>query len=207
MYSVYSVYSVYSSCIPVYSVYSVYSSCTPVYSRVFLLRRAPRGPLSPEAHYGAARGGRVGVHGTTGYRVVACPGVYPLGTPLDLPRRGTLEYPAPPPLPPRAAPEWASGLKRPRGVRVRVSYGHPSRVSFSYLRSFWPGSRIPLQGIRSNRWIGSRARAPWGALDVSDLECLRLRCGRAGSATKERIRRPDDAGSVSFVDGSGFSCN
>ena len=104
--------------------------------------------------------------------LVPCPGVYPRGTPLGMPRRGTQGTMVHHPPPPRPAQEWASGLNRPRGLRVaRGPEGHAA-LGFPYLRSFWPGVRNRLRAVLDNRWIGSRY--PWaqGPGDVSDLECL-----------------------------------
>ena len=116
------------------------------------------------------------VLGTPGWHVQGCtPGVHP----WTCPPRGTQDYPAPPPLPHHAAQEWASGLNRPRGERVGMGSAAEAASRFSYLRSFWPGIRIPVQGIRGKCWIGTRAFRPWGPMDVSDLELLSRRCGKS----------------------------
>ena len=91
----------------------------------------------------------------------------------------TLPYTArctPPPPPPRAAQEWPSGLKGLAGIRVGGRQGRHAALSFSYLRSFWPGTQTRLRRVWGNRWIGSRSRAAQAALDVSDLERLGSGC-------------------------------
>ena len=108
VYSLYSRYPVYS----LYSRYSRYSVCSgiPVYSVYSLYPRAPREALEPRGPFlHGARCGGVCRTGCT--RVpVACPGVYPLGTPLVMPT-GTRVHPVRhPPATPRAAQEWPSGL-------------------------------------------------------------------------------------------------
>ena len=116
--------------------------------------------------------------------------------------RTTSTYPAR--RAPRAAPERASGLNQPRGVRVGWGGGRHAAATFPYLRSFWPGPRNPLKGVPGKCWIGSRARAPLGPWDVSDLERLSSGCGRSRiRRRRSRIRRRRDAGSGSFVAGSG----
>ena len=73
---------------------------------------------------------------------------------------------------PATAQEWASGLKRPRGVRAGQGQGRHAALTLLYLRSFWPGHRIGPRPIRGKCWIGSRSSPARAGLDVSDLECL-----------------------------------
>ena len=99
-------------------------------------------------------------------------------------------------------PEWPSGLNGLAGLRVAYGSGAQGAPRLLYLRSFWPGSPDPLQGVWDNRWIGSRSRPAWAGLDVSDLECLTPRCGRAGSGDGGAGSGTVGAGSGSFVAGS-----
>ena len=196
-YSVYSRYSGYSrySRIPVYSRYNGVYPRIPVYSRVFRVfrvRARPASPLSPEAHSGTPGRVRVGA-----LWQVHPPHPHPLGGGGGVPCHIA---------PPRTRPgvrEWPSGLNRPRGVRVGRGSGPPCGPRLLYLRSIWPGVQMPPWGIWGNRWIGSRAGPPWGPADVSDLECLNPRCGRAGSGDVGAGSGVPYAGSVSYVDGSG----
>ena len=140
-YTRYSRYSRYSRVYPVSPVFPCIPGI-PVYSRIPVYSsttRAPRGPLSPEAHSLRGAVWRGVVYMVPSTPLVACPGVYPRGTPLVMPRRGVLEHPVHHPPPPRAAQEWASGLNRPRGDRVGMGSGGKAALVFSYLRSFWPG--------------------------------------------------------------------
>ena len=218
LYSRYSRYSRYSPVFPVIPVFPVFPVIPvfpgipgypgiPVYSPVFpgipVYSRscAPREATEPRGPFLRGAWWHVPV-GQTGHRVVGCGGVPPGTVPHPPMGGGVLDqgYTTPPHhavtglhhgyMTPRAAQERASGLRWPRGVRVARGRSREAAPLFLYLRSFWPGIQSQRSWLWGNRWIGSRSRRPWGLLDVSDLECLRLRCGRAGSGDgRSRIRR------------------
>ena len=108
----------------------------PVYSQ----QRAPREAVEPRGPFLAWRGVPVVVYPgghalyPPGYAPWAYPGVY-RGMPTGYTTPGT----------PRPATERASGLNRPRGVRVAGCQGRHAPLAFSYLRSFWPGAQMPLR--------------------------------------------------------------
>ena len=177
--------------IPVYSLYSLYS----------LQRRAPARPIEPRGPFwpcGVALSTPLSMTGVVygggyppGHAPGACPGGYT--TPVHHPghaQRGAQCH--------TARSERASGLNGPRGLRVGRGRGRKAAPLFPYLRSFLPGIPDRLQPVWGNRWIGSRA--PWalGPRDVSDLERLRSRCGRAGSGDRREPDPANPAGSVSL---------